>query len=255
MKKYFSLFIISCALSFTNLHAQNPYISFSGEITYEKKINRFPRANRILNDVKNRADISSYLRSLRNSEQFDTQLLRLVFNDSTSLMNNDSSVKDDAVDMAIASPYEMYYSDINTGSITFQKSVLGESFVVVDKRQPILWKFTEEKMDILGYDCRRANGLINDSIYVVAFYCSEIPVSVGPESFYGLPGAILGISIPYENISIFATNVTLKHTEKLNPPNISTITHTLSEFRTLMETTFNQFDPNRRKEVLKSLLL
>ena len=46
-----------------------------------------------------------------------------------------------------------------------------------------------------------------DSIYVVAFYTDEILTSGGPESFSGLPGMILGISLPHEHVSWFATKV------------------------------------------------
>jgi GLPGLI family protein len=46
-----------------------------------------------------------------------------------------------------------------------------------------------------------------DSIYVIAFYTDEIPVSGGPESFTGLPGMILGIVLPRLNTTYFATKV------------------------------------------------
>jgi GLPGLI family protein len=46
-----------------------------------------------------------------------------------------------------------------------------------------------------------------DSIYVVAFYTDEILAEGGPESFTGLPGMILGISLPHEHVSWFATKV------------------------------------------------
>src|SRR5690606_21151243 len=81
------------------------------------------------------------------------------------------------------------------------------NFVIKDKAQPILWKITNEIRDIAGYQCRRANGLILDSIYVVAFYADEIIPSGGPESFSGLPGMILGLALPHENVTWFATKV------------------------------------------------
>jgi GLPGLI family protein len=46
-----------------------------------------------------------------------------------------------------------------------------------------------------------------DSIYVVAFYTDEILTTGGPESFSGLPGMILGVSLPHQHISWFATKV------------------------------------------------
>jgi GLPGLI family protein len=46
-----------------------------------------------------------------------------------------------------------------------------------------------------------------DSVYVVAFYTDQIAVSGGPESFSGLPGMILGVALPHDNITWFATSV------------------------------------------------
>jgi GLPGLI family protein len=46
-----------------------------------------------------------------------------------------------------------------------------------------------------------------DSIYVVAFYTDEIITRGGPESFTGLPGMIMGLVIPHEHVSWFATKV------------------------------------------------
>lgn len=80
--------------------------------------------------------------------------------------------------------------------------------MVKDSVRKITWKITDETREIAGYTCRRANALVMDSIYVVAFYAIQIPVSGGPESFTGLPGMILGLAIPHENITWFATKVT-----------------------------------------------
>jgi GLPGLI family protein len=46
-----------------------------------------------------------------------------------------------------------------------------------------------------------------DSIYVVAFYTDEILTSGGPESFSGLPGMILGVALPHQHVTWFATKV------------------------------------------------
>jgi len=62
---------------------------------------------------------------------------------------------------------------------------------------------------IAGFECRRANALIMDSIYVVAFYTDEISTTGGPESFSGLPGMILGLAIPHEHVTWFATKLYL----------------------------------------------
>jgi GLPGLI family protein len=86
--------------------------------------------------------------------------------------------------------------------------VFDDAFLVRDTARRINWKITDETREIAGYMCRRANAIVMDSIYVVAFYSDEIPVSGGPESFSGLPGMILGLALPHENVTWFATKVT-----------------------------------------------
>ena len=99
------------------------------------------------------------------------------------------------------------YTDLSTSESISQKSVFEETFLLKDSVRKINWKITDETRNIAGYACRRANALVLDSIYVVAFYTDQIPVSGGPESFTGLPGLILGVALPRENITWFATMV------------------------------------------------
>ncbi|RYG04202.1 MAG: GLPGLI family protein, partial [Chitinophagaceae bacterium] len=82
------------------------------------------------------------------------------------------------------------------------------TYLVKDTIRKINWKITDETREIAGYECRRANAIIMDSVYVVAYYANQIAVSGGPESFAGLPGMILGLALPHENITWFATKVT-----------------------------------------------
>ena len=55
---------------------------------------------------------------------------------------------------------------------------------------------TNENRMIAGFNCRKAVGVLFDSVYVFAFYTDEITVSGGPMGLHGLPGMILGITIP-----------------------------------------------------------
>jgi GLPGLI family protein len=100
------------------------------------------------------------------------------------------------------------YTDFTTGISTSQKTVFEETFLIKDTTRRITWKITDETREIAGYSCRRANAIMMDSIYVVAFYTDKIPVSGGPESFSGLPGMILGVALPHDNTTWFATKVT-----------------------------------------------
>ncbi|MGY0037582.1 GLPGLI family protein [Pedobacter sp. NJ-S-72] len=112
------------------------------------------------------------------------------------------------------------YTDLNTKQQTTQKKVFEETFLVKDSTRVINWKITDETREIAGFNCRRANALVMDSIYVVAFYTDQIPVSGGPESFSGLPGMILGLALPHENVTWFAKTVADRPVapNKLTPP-------------------------------------
>ena len=101
------------------------------------------------------------------------------------------------------------YTDPLARTYVCQKRVFGDNFLISDSIRDIKWKITSETREIAGYQCRRANAIIMDSVYVVAFYTDQIHISGGPESFAGLPGMILGVALPHDNLTWFATKVTL----------------------------------------------
>ena len=111
-------------------------------------------------------------------------------------------------DLQMASQFNTIYSDFNTSMSTAQKLVFEQTFLLKDTIRKINWKITDETRDIAGYPCRRANAIVMDSIYVVAFYTDKILVPGGPESFTGLPGMILEVALPHENVAWVATKVT-----------------------------------------------
>jgi GLPGLI family protein len=99
------------------------------------------------------------------------------------------------------------YTDFTTGKTISQKPVFEETFLVEDSILKIKWKITPDIRNIAGYECRKAIGLLNDSITLFAFYTDEIMISGGPEGIHGLPGMILGVGIPRLHSTWFATKV------------------------------------------------
>lgn len=84
---------------------------------------------------------------------------------------------------------------------------IDEKILIKDSLQQVTWRFTDEFRTIAGYECRRVNGATKDSLYLIAFYSEEIPVSAGPVLTNGLPGMILGLVIPEMHINYWATEV------------------------------------------------
>lgn len=114
-----------------------------------------------------------------------------------------------------------WYFDFNTGMMNMKKQIVGTNFVIIDSIPKIEWKITNENREIAGYNCRKAVGKIMDDVYVFAFYTDDITISGGPCSVNGLPGMILGLTIPRLYTSYIATKVDVTFT---NAAEIKTIT-------------------------------
>lgn len=99
------------------------------------------------------------------------------------------------------------YNDYKTGITISQKPVYEETFLMQDSLLDIKWKITSDTRNIAGFECRKAIGIIGDTLAVFAFYTDELMVSGGPEGVHGLPGMILGLGIPRLHTTWFATKV------------------------------------------------
>lgn len=104
----------------------------------------------------------------------------------------------------------IWYFDFDTKTMSIQKQIANTNFVISDSIANIEWKITNENREIAGYNCRKAVGKILDDVYVFAFYTDDITISGGPCSVNGLPGMILGLTIPRLYTSFIATKVNLK---------------------------------------------
>ena len=99
------------------------------------------------------------------------------------------------------------YNDYTNGTTISQKPIFEETFLVKDSLAKIKWKITADTRIIAGFECRKAVGILYDTVAVFAFYTDEITISGGPEGITGLPGMILGVGIPRLHTTWFATKV------------------------------------------------
>lgn len=98
-------------------------------------------------------------------------------------------------------------SNFKTKEYSRFNDIIGQKIIIQDTVKTVKWRITDEYREIAGYNCRRANGLTSDSVYVIGYYANEIPINGGPESINGLPGLILGLVVPSQHVSFFATKV------------------------------------------------
>ena len=144
----------------------------------------------------------------------------------------------------------VWFYDFTTKTKNIQKQVASTNFVISDSINNIEWKLTNENREIAGYNCRKAVGKIFDEVYVFAFYTDDITISGGPCSINGLPGMILGVTIPRLYTSYIATkvNLTLTNANEIKPI-AAKKTYNSNELKTiLLETTKDWFSWGDDKE-------
>ena len=197
--------------------AQNPVYLTEGRIEYEKRLNAHARLDAIF-----RNDNGSTWKDMekKRTPKFKITYFELRFHNNTTLYAPGRENPENARLRAEPADDNVVYSELDKSESIAQKKVFEEVFLVKDSTRSIRWKITDEKRNIAGFDCRRANAIIMDSVYVVAFYTDAIITPGGPESFSGLPGMILGVALPYEHVTWFATKVLTEDipTARLQPP-------------------------------------
>ena len=109
--------------------------------------------------------------------------------------------------MTAADEENIWFMDRNTGKFAMQKNIYGSNLNIEDSIPKLKWKLVNENRMIAGFNCRKAEAVIFDSVYVFAFYTEEITYPGGPCSINGLPGLIMGLTIPRLYTSWIATKV------------------------------------------------
>ena len=219
-----TLTILICALLFCVPFAKAQYAHFTtaGTIEYDRTVNMFAVIKRMINKENESWYGPAFEAFKKNQPQFRTLKSTLTFSKDRTLFTpiEPEVMQPNLFGSPMADQNNTIYTDLANSLITMNKTVFEDKYLLKDSVRKINWKITSETRDIAGYHCRRANALVLDSVYIVAFYTDQIPVTGGPESFSGLPGMILGLAIPHENITWFATKVTdAPVTEKaLTPP-------------------------------------
>lgn len=205
------LLIFTCFLLLVNkVPAQNVRFTTDGVIEFEKSSNMFAIMKKQMEKRTSSYMQQAYEAYRKNQPQFRVLKSTMTFSKDKTLytpQEPEQTTRGYFFSSPLADQPNTIYTDFASGLFTTKKTVYEEVFLVKDSIRNINWKITNEMRTIAGYECRRANAIILDSIYVVAFYTDKIPLSGGPESFSGLPGMILGVALPHENITWFAKTV------------------------------------------------
>jgi len=112
--------------------------------------------------------------------------------------------------------HSKFYKDIKDKTYVREKELMSKEFLEMDSLEIFDWKLENETKKIGSYTCYKATYIIprkpkdpnaepkainilgNDKepqdIVMTAWYTPEIPVSHGPDSYWGLPGLILEVT-------------------------------------------------------------
>jgi len=181
--------------------AQNTIFLSQGKIEFERRVNQWSQ-------IEGDGDWDELRK--KTLSQFKTTYFDMLFTRNKTLYKPGSREgTGNSMGWFSEQPGQenIVYTDLENDKSTSQKKVFEETFLITDSLRKIRWKLTDETRVIAGFNCRRANAIIMDSLYVVAFYTDEILTTGGPESFTGLPGMILGVAMPHQHVTWFATKV------------------------------------------------
>jgi GLPGLI family protein len=167
-------------------------------------------------NVKKTMGNNSWAEMLKDQmPQFKTGYYTFTFADNKSIYKFDRWTETAKVPEFMRKNDEenVWYFDFTNNKFNMQKVVYGSNFNIDDSIPLIDWKITNENREIAGFNCRKAVGKIMDSVYVFAFYTDEITIPGGPCSISGLPGMILGLTIPRMYTSFIATKVMVQNVD------------------------------------------
>lgn len=195
MTRYVILFYF-----FVQAFQMNSQISY-GKITYERKTNLYKK-------FKDNGDVKEWL---KEEDKNKVDIFELYFNDSISVFKPQESELVERMSWA-TSKNVVYQNQVSRTRLT-EKSIWGEKFLVQDSVRTFKWKITDSKRKICGYQCRKAIWVANDTTRLYAWFCNEVMPSIGPESFVGLPGTILGLATEDGGVIYFAKSVDIVKTD------------------------------------------
>jgi len=252
------LLITLLFITSTKVNAQN----FQGIATYQTQIHM----ELGLDSISGINDEMQKLVQQQLKKQFQREY-KLVFNANESIYKEDenldkpqgSSTNGIQIQISSNNTTDIVYKNTQQKNYIRQSELLGKQFLIKDNLSKPDWKLEKETKNIGQYTCFKAtlteeiedrsfssvNGKGEEAIKMItrvttAWYTLDIPVSQGPDDFWGLPGLILEINDG--RIAMMCTQVVLNPKEKIEiiPP---------SKGKVVDEDTFAKIAEEKSKEM------
>ena len=153
----------------------------------------------------------------------------LTFNKNNSLYKEEAQlnepVQSNGISITIGNSNDVLFKDIKNKTYVNSKDNFGKRFLIRDTLPKLDWKLEKETKKKGKYLCLKATAvkMIDDyegfikkekqkKMKITAWYTPEIPVSNGPEYYFGLPGLI--IELHEDKIHYVANKIVLNPKNK-----------------------------------------
>lgn len=166
-----------------------------GKIVFERKTNLFKKY-----------ETESTQNYIGESNKYRSELFILYFNDSTSVFLFDENQPRDSK-LEWTTERNTVIQDLSQNINRSTLSLWGTPFNIKDSLVQREWKFTDKWRTICNIECMQAMYEVDDSTRIYAWFTSSITPNVGPESYCGLPGAILGLATEDGSVTYFAKTI------------------------------------------------
>jgi GLPGLI family protein len=128
-------------------------------------------------------------------DKLGAESFQLLFNEQgTFYTPSASDEKASAGGVMMEKSQSTIHQNLTTKAYTKQTNFLSKDFLIEDRLPAMKWQLGNDQKEILGYTCTKATTTWDDQ-QVTAWFTPQLPVSVGPELFNGLPGVILALDI------------------------------------------------------------
>ena len=210
MKKQ-KLFLILLLFIFS---AINCFSQESGIIYYDEIHNWSKKRENCKYLPKSQRENSSYVWG--QSEY--TQKATLKFNKSATLFEN---IEDEAENREWSRRKTDFYiyRDLEKNEMLDIKTVLDKDYAIVDSIHCLNWKIRNDMKEIAGHICM--NAYYYDTLRdkeIIAWFALDMPISIGPDGYCGLPGAILELNMNKGSLVYTATSIIPSENLKIEKP-------------------------------------
>ncbi len=220
----FILFTFSSTLLAQNIKGIAYYKSFR---TYDKKSDTISRT---VEEQKMMDDMLEQLKS-----QFEREY-KLTFNGSESIYKIEPKLEapkpnaNSRVTITVGGTDDIEYRNLKDSTYIKQTEIVDKAFLIEDKLKKSDWKLENESKKIGKYVCFKAtfsreengerfNSVTKDfdpyskTVLTTLWYTPQIPLSHGPDQYWGLPGLILEVN--EGELSLLCYKVVINPSEEL----------------------------------------